>query len=265
MLRSVRTWFFPFSDDTDRLAVADTNNALVTMDSCEYVNIYPHRLLWYYTADNHIAIQGGGQCLDAAPKRTDGAVQTYACSGNANQVWTTSVTNFPSFNYPNSPPPPAVGVQLHANGSADKCLAVRGNGFGVGSTLALVECFQPGNSALFLQTFNFKRNQPTNITMTGTDSYGQQTLCVDFGSTPGNGITPKLYACLGVPQQTFWVTNDNRVAVYNGDQCLDVVKGSQPTNELPYGTLGDVQSWKCTPGDTQQVRSSVRKRIRGRY
>jgi hypothetical protein len=216
------------------------------------VKLLPRQQLWFYTGDNRIAIQGGNQCLDIGPKRTDGAVQTYACSsGNINQVWTTSPTNYPLQHTLAPPTPPVTGVQLHANGNATACLALRGNTFKAGSPLALAQCLTKGAEKQYFQTFTFKRNQPTSITTTAPTAYGPQTLCVDFGANT-SGVVPTLSPCQNTPQQTFWVTNDNRVAVYNGDQCLDVVAGSKPNTYD--GTLADVQSWKCTPGDTQQVR-----------
>jgi hypothetical protein len=179
-------------------------------------------------------------------------VQTYACSsGNTNQVWTTSITNYPSDPVSFPPTPPPVGVQLHPNGNATECLAARGV-FGVYAPLAVVACLEGYATGIAAQTFMFKRNQPTNVTLTYPTPYGQQTLCLDFGAGAASGATPKLYPCLNLPQQTLWVTNDNRVAVYKGDQCLDVVKGSKPNPSDE--TLADVQSWKCTTGNTQQVR-----------
>lgn len=35
------------------------------------------------------------------------------------------------------------------------------------------------------------------------------------------------------------------------------MSGSGPTQEKPYGTLQDVQSWECTTGDVQQVSARI--------
>lgn len=68
-------------------------------------------------------------------------------------------------------------------------------------------------------------------------------FCLDAGSDPANGVAMKLWKCFdGLFQQTWWQTADNRTAIYNGNQCLDLALGSTTF----------VQTWQCTTGDIQQ-------------
>ena len=64
---------------------------------------------------------------------------------------------------------------------------------------------------------------------------------------PGNGVQMKIWECYsGLAAQTWYYTGDKRIALYNGNQCLDLTNGS--TND---GTV--MQTWQCTTGDTNQV------------
>jgi hypothetical protein len=120
-----------------------------------------------------------------------------------------------------------------------------------------VSCFDDTASPANLQRFDFTRGAPTALKVSTATPYGVATYCVDFGTTPANGGKVTLNVCRGTPGQTFWVTADNRVAQYQGKQCLDVVRGSTPSDEKPYGTLADVQTWECTTGDVQQASVSL--------
>lgn len=61
---------------------------------------------------------------------------------------------------------------------------------------------------------------------------------------PGNNQGLKLWTCYpGLFQQTWYYTDDRRIAITGGNQCLDE------------GTNG-VQTYQCTPGNTNQSKSS---------
>lgn len=63
---------------------------------------------------------------------------------------------------------------------------------------------------------------------------------LDAGSNPANYGKLKLWQNYpGLFQQTFWYTADLRIAIYNGDQCLDDGEGGQ--------------TWQCTTGNTNQI------------
>lgn len=79
-----------------------------------------------------------------------------------------------------------------------------------------MECFSAVDPAIALQLWTLTRNAAGKIQLTlpqhGTD------YCLDFGSAPADGGVAKIWDCLDVPQQTFWYTTDNRVALYNGSE-----------------------------------------------
>lgn len=233
---------------------------------------------WYLTSDGRIAITGGNQCLDIGP---DGP-QTYQCTtGDTNQFFTVdntytapgqSTTKPASTTAPMSttmvmsttsvmssamsttsmmPPPPAgKGNQIKFAGNPNQCLTVQ-NGFaGVGSTVALSDCFGAGDQFAGLQTWTYLPNSATAVQLTGTN------LCLDAGSNPANGVQMKVWTCYpGLYQQTWYFVGDTQhIAIYNGPGlCLDVQAGSQPGTQKPYNSLQNVQTWACSGPDPQQL------------
>lgn len=47
----------------------------------------------------------------------------------------------------------------------------------------------------------------------------------------------------------------NGIPVTGDNQCIDVRAESGSTQESPYNSLKDVQSWQCSGGNPNQVRS----------
>ena len=65
--------------------------------------------------------------------------------------------------------------------------------------------------------------------------------------TVGNRVGTKLWQCYdGLAQQTWYYTDDNRIAVEGQGQCLDLTGGI-----LDNGNV--VQTWVCTDGNTNQI------------
>ncbi|ORX33254.1 ricin B lectin domain-containing protein [Kockovaella imperatae] len=63
---------------------------------------------------------------------------------------------------------------------------------------------------------------------------------LDAGSDPHNFGKLHLWQPYeNLFQQTWWYTTDNRIAIYNGDQCIDDGNGGQ--------------TYQCTTGNTNQV------------
>ena len=57
----------------------------------------------------------------------------------------------------------------------------------------------------------------------------------------------KIWTCFsGIQAQTWYYTNDQRIALYNGNQCLDLTNGSTADKTI-------IQTWQCTTGDTNQI------------
>ncbi|KAI9636615.1 ricin B-like lectin [Dioszegia hungarica] len=74
-----------------------------------------------------------------------------------------------------------------------------------------------------------------SITIPGTN------FALDIGLNPGNNGALKVWESYpGSPQQTWYLTDDNRIAQTGGNQCLDE------------GDNG-VQTYQCTTGNTNQV------------
>jgi len=68
-----------------------------------------------------------------------------------------------------------------------------------------------------------------------------ESYALDAGVNPHNNVAMKIWQSYpGATQQTWYYTDDNRIAITGGDQCLD---------------LGDngPQTYQCTPGNTNQV------------
>jgi hypothetical protein len=159
---------------------------------------------------------------------------------------------------------PSNGTQLYFNDDTRQCLSVLGGSAAQGAPVALTDCFSAVDPYIDLQLWNLTRGV-THVRLVAAPG-----LCLNFGSSPADGGAVKVGACVDVPQQTFYYTADNQLAIYNGgacagarrvraltdgcaDQCLDVQAGSQPVFASPYGSLANVQSWACTTNDTQQV------------
>jgi hypothetical protein len=194
---------------------------------------------FYLTDDDHIAVTGGNGCLDIGNNG-----QVWQCfGGNTNQLFEVDDTA----TYP--PPPTAPSSHLvHPNGDTTRCLTVNNGYAGVGTSVAIVGCGSANDTNLrSLQTWNFVKQAESNIALNGT------TLNLDAGSNPGNGVGAKVWTALDVPQQKFYYTADNHIALYGGSVCLDVVAESGPTPTKPYGTLKDVQYWDCSGPDPNQI------------
>ena len=133
----------------------------------------------------------------------------------------------------------------------------------------------------YLQQFTYSRGS-TKIKV-ASNSHSTQDFCLDLGTVRGrDGTNLHLYECVDVPQQQFWITDagDDHIALegesyYSGlygircpyqplltnglpvtgdNQCIDVRAESGSTQESPYNSLKDVQSWQCSGGNPNQVR-----------
>jgi hypothetical protein len=109
---------------------------------------------------------------------------------------------------------PYNGTQLYFNDNTRQCLTVLGGNAVPGAVASLVDCFSAVNPYIDLQLWNLTRGV-TNVRLAATPS-----LCLDFGSTPKNGAQVKVSGCSNVPQQQFYYTADNRLAIYNGGTWL---------------------------------------------
>lgn len=67
----------------------------------------------------------------------------------------------------------------------------------------------------------------------------------------------KIWQCYeGLAAQRLYITDDNHIAVENGPgQCLDVQAESSSDTSGPYPIIKRLQTWDCTFGNGNQVRS----------
>lgn len=76
-----------------------------------------------------------------------------------------------------------------------------------------------------------------SVIISGTD------FALDAGVNPSNNVPAKVWTSYpGLAQQTWFLTGDNRIAITNGNQCLDE------------GDNGP-QTYQCTTGNTNQSKS----------
>jgi len=119
--------------------------------------------------------------------------------------------------------------KIYANDGT--CLGLTGStDFADGTPVGSVDCTSAGAIS-----WVFSANQPTSFFPEGTNQYA-----LDAGSDPENFGKLKLWTSYpGLTQQTWYYTNDNRIAIYNGNQCLDDGNG--------------IQTYQCTTGNTNQI------------
>ncbi|KAK4688940.1 hypothetical protein P7C73_g1169, partial [Tremellales sp. Uapishka_1] len=221
---------------------------------------------WYLTADNRIAITGGNQCLDEG----DDGPQTYQCTtGNTNQIWYVydGDTNNgsggkggsgPSGN--NDPPAGAIypdvagqGRRIHPYNRADLCVTVMGATIVQASSVEITYCFANDDPNVQYQLWDLTPEFSGEIALSATTANGQ--YCLIGRTDPSDGDPISLDPC-GTPYVLLnWTfeSSGQLMIVDSNNQCLDVQLNSSPGNQSPYSSAQNLQSYDCTPGDTQQI------------
>ncbi|KAJ9115383.1 hypothetical protein QFC22_005138 [Naganishia vaughanmartiniae] len=205
---------------------------------------------WFYTGDNHIAVTGGNACLSYGP---NGALTTQAC-GNAgvDQVW-----NLVAFGGSSTTPPPdsTAGQQIRwSSNGVSGCLTVMDADLTNFGRIAIAECMAPTDQFAYLQRFTYTRGS-TKIKV-AANSHSAKDFCLDLGVVRRqDGTNLHLYQCVDVPQQQFWITDagDDHIALEGDNQCIDVRADSGFSQDSPYSSLKDVQSWQCSGGNGNQI------------
>ncbi|KAJ8514789.1 hypothetical protein ONZ45_g7698 [Pleurotus djamor] len=124
---------------------------------------------------------------------------------------------------------------LHPNGNTSKCLEVKSTSYANGAPVDINDCNGKPN-----QMWAFSAGT-TQVHLAGTD------WCLDAGNNPSNGVQMKIWKCYqNLPAQTWYYTNDKRLAVKDKGQCLDLEGGKTFNGNL-------VQTWKCTDNNSNQV------------
>ncbi|TFK60215.1 ricin B lectin, partial [Pluteus cervinus] len=85
---------------------------------------------------------------------------------------------------------------------------------------------------------------PTNVTTLGSNGL---PFCLDAGTSPKNGDLLKVWDCYdNLPAQTWYYTDDNRIALKDQGFCVDLPNGNA-TDEAP------LQIWQCSDNNPNQV------------
>lgn len=231
---------------------------------------------WYYTNDNRIAITGGNQCLDLGPN----GPQTYQCTpGNTNQIWvagprttagvTTTVaasttqqvtttaqpvtTTTTTVATTTQAAPVASGVYIHPKGDTTRCLTADSGYAAIGTNLVIVGCLGGVGSFASLQQFDIHRGSGAITLAGGLGDVPTSRLCMDAGDNGAAGNPGKIFTCYpGLFQQTFYFTDDGRIAVQGGSTCLRVIDQDYITPNKPLGTLATTLFEQCTTGDNNE-------------
>ncbi|KAF8810387.1 hypothetical protein BYT27DRAFT_7186611 [Phlegmacium glaucopus] len=143
------------------------------------------------------------------------------------------ITFCPSGSFPSTSPP--TSQTIHPNSNPNKCLDVRGAVFANGTPVQIYDCNGTGAQNWVLNRAS------TKVQVAGTN------FCLDAGSTPGNGVGMKIWQCFdNLPAQQWVYTDDNRIALENQGQCLDLTNGALTNSN-------QVQTWQCTNFNTNQI------------
>ncbi|KAL1408566.1 hypothetical protein Q8F55_005379 [Vanrija albida] len=171
--------------------------------------------------------------LAAAQAVTVTVTVTAPCQSVSSSSSASASTTAPSSSSTAAPGP--TGKPIHPNGNNNKCLDVRGNVVENGTPVQVYDC--NGSAA---QSWVVAKGS-TSVQLAGTN------FCLDASSSPGNGVPLKIWQCYpGLTQQTWWYTDDNRLAVQGQGQCIDLTNG-----DLTNGV--QQQTWQCTNGNTNQI------------
>ncbi|KAK1921148.1 ricin B lectin domain-containing protein [Papiliotrema laurentii] len=138
---------------------------------------------------------------------------------------------FPAFASPTPLSKRYTNVRIRSNRSG-LCLSAAPK-TGVGSQVTVTSC-----DDFWAHTWTI--NPGSGSVLLGDGSSG---LALDAGTNPADGGKLKVWTSYpGLYQQTWYLTDDNRIAITGGTQCLD-----------DGGDGVGAQTWTCTTGNTNQI------------
>ncbi|EOQ99171.1 Endo-1,4-beta-xylanase A [Wallemia ichthyophaga EXF-994] len=133
------------------------------------------------------------------------------------------------------PAPTETGMAIHPNGNMSKCVDVAGAEFSNGTPVQIYDC-----NDTEAQKFVFTEGE-TKVKVANHD------YCLDAGSDPASGTMAKIWQCYeDLDAQSFYYTDDYRMAVLGEGLCLDLTDGM-----MANGTV--LQTWYCTDNNTNQI------------
>ncbi|KAG6828382.1 hypothetical protein H0H92_008182 [Tricholoma furcatifolium] len=244
-------------DFFDGFVYTDVNGGNANGTGTTRAGFYGDDGYYYIVVDpNHFNVAVSITPIDEAAK--NGFCVSASCaSSNCTDAYQSPPTAFPS---PTSTPPspplfscqgPCIGytvefcpggafptgsaVNLNPNGNTAKCMDVRGAVYENGTPVQIYDCNGTGAQKWVLQ------RGPTSVNVEGTD------FCLDAGSSPASGVGLKIWTCYeGLAAQTWYYTDDNRIALENQGQCVDLTNGVLTNSN-------QLQTWLCTNNDLNQV------------
>ncbi|TFK65366.1 carbohydrate-binding module family 13 protein [Pluteus cervinus] len=132
-------------------------------------------------------------------------------------------------------PPYPYGQHITAGSDSNKCLEIPNADYANGTPVEIHDCGPASNQFWFIQPGE------TKVQVAGTN------FCLDAGSSPQSGVGLKIWQCYdNLPAQDWYLTADNRIALTNQGQCVDLTNGNS-TNGV------QVQTWQCTDNNNNQV------------
>ncbi|TIB12183.1 hypothetical protein E3P92_02704 [Wallemia ichthyophaga] len=146
------------------------------------------------------------------------------------------------------PAPTETGMAIHPNGNMSKCVDVAGAEFSNGTPVQIYDC-----NDTEAQKFVFTEGE-TKVKVANHD------YCLDAGSDPAFGTMAKIWQCYeDLDAQSFYYTDDYRMAVLGEGLCLDLTDGM-----MANGTV--LQTWKDQAGTEEMREQKQARRIaRGRH
>ncbi|KAJ8514792.1 hypothetical protein ONZ45_g7697 [Pleurotus djamor] len=120
---------------------------------------------------------------------------------------------------------------LQPNGNTGKCLEVKGTSYANGTPVDINDC-------------TGKANQLQKQALLHPSSYFPAYVVV---IDPADGVHMKIWKCYqNLPAQTWYYTDDKRLAVKGKGQCLDLEGGKTFNGNF-------AQTWTCTDNNSNQV------------
>jgi hypothetical protein len=170
-----------------------------------------------------------------------------------------STPNFPPT--PSPPPPGSEGsFSIHPNGNNGLCMTIvreGGDSFGFriynGDAVRLYVLFNSALARLAHEGDDLSRAHSHSFQcIAGSPNQAwllnrgngkvclrdAQSYCLDAGSSPANGIALKVWLDSPVPQQQWYYTDDDHIAITGGDQCVDLRDGNKSNGAV-------IQTWRC--------------------
>ncbi|BEI85189.1 hypothetical protein CcaverHIS002_0505900 [Cutaneotrichosporon cavernicola] len=121
-------------------------------------------------------------------------------------------------------------------GETSQCLSVKGGLLRSLTPVVITDC-----KGVQTQSWVVAHDEPGIVRVAGT------RFCLDAGKDPMNGSKVTIRTCnSNAPEQNWFWTDDNRLALVGMGLCLDNTDGRDMNGN-------QVQVWSCTGGNTNQV------------